>query len=203
MMDAASLECCDAEGECPRKVSGYAAVFNQQTVIGYDDKGRELREVIRPGAFDYAISNNQDVRCLYEHDFKLILGRVRAGTLRLAVDDYGLHFDCDLADTSRAEDLTADIQAGNVSGASFSYLPRPGGETITKGSDTVGPYTLAEITSADLYDVSPTSIPAYAGTAVVSRSLEQVREAEQAATEKRRIVEAYRSRIASIVEKVK
>jgi len=151
------------------RVFGYASVFNQWAVISRS-KTAEGREIIRPGAFDVALAGADDVVMLIEHDHRLIVARTRAGTLRLSVDDYGLRFEADLPDTTRARDLRADILAGNLDGASFGYLPRPGGETITKRSEGGLLIVESEITSTYLTDVSVVGSPAYKGTAVETRS---------------------------------
>jgi len=165
--DAARVEISE---DAPHgRIVGYAAVFDQWAVISRS-KTAEGREIIRPGAFDVALAESDDVLALIEHDHRLILARTRAGTLRLSIDDYGLRFELDLPDTTRARDLRADILAGNYDGASFGYLPRPGGETITKRTENGVLIVESEITSAYLTDVSVVGSPAYKGTAVETRS---------------------------------
>ena len=65
-------------------VEGYAAVFNQETVIG-----GKWREQIAQGAFRDAIGRD-DVVFLVNHD-GLPLARSRSGTLELSEDNHGLH----------------------------------------------------------------------------------------------------------------
>ncbi|MEP4236049.1 HK97 family phage prohead protease, partial [Parasphingorhabdus sp.] len=72
------------------KVSGYAAVFDEET-----DIGGMFREVIRPGAFKSAIERNDNVSFLINHD-GLPLARTSSGTLKLTEDRTGLRIDTEL-----------------------------------------------------------------------------------------------------------
>src|SRR5687768_5826990 len=84
------------EADDKSTIGGYAAVFNQETVIGGGMWG--FREQIAPGAFDTAIEND-DVRALFNHDPNYVLGRTVSGTLKLSADKKGLRYDVDLPDT--------------------------------------------------------------------------------------------------------
>jgi hypothetical protein len=83
-----------------RKLTGYAARFNAETDLG------EFIEVIRPGAFTrtLAAATAGNIRAIYEHDGKSLLGRLGAGTLRLSEDSEGLAFELDLPDTNLGRD---------------------------------------------------------------------------------------------------
>jgi HK97 family phage prohead protease len=78
------LETRASEGESGPVIEGYAAVFDQLSV----DLGG-WRERIAPGAFKRTIGES-DVRALWDHDAKYVLGRNRAGTLALEEDARGL-----------------------------------------------------------------------------------------------------------------
>ncbi|WP_171898004.1 HK97 family phage prohead protease, partial [Salmonella enterica] len=71
----------------PSRIIGYGAVFDSRSelIVG------SFREIIRPGACDEVL--NDDVRALFNHDPNFILGRRRAGTLALTVDERGLRYD--------------------------------------------------------------------------------------------------------------
>lgn len=80
------------ENDGKRTLTGYAAVFNSFS----EDLGG-WREQIAPGAFSNSLRNSPDILFLSEHDVKKgLLGRTKSNTLRLAEDNIGLRFECDL-----------------------------------------------------------------------------------------------------------
>jgi uncharacterized protein len=144
--------------EDQRDVGGYAAVFNSPTVIaGY------FREQVAPGAFLTAITRD-DVRALFNHDANYVLGRNRAGTLKLSEDERGLVWRATPPKTSWAADLAVSIERGDISGCSFSFVP-----TVEEWdfSDDLPMRTIRE---CELYDVSAVTYPAYDDTSVAMRS---------------------------------
>ncbi len=147
-----------------RTIEGYAAVFNSET-----DIGGYFREVIAPGAFDAALS--QDVRALVDHDSGRVIGRTKAGTLRMTQDSTGLKVEIDLPDTTDGRDLGTLIERGDVSGMSFGFV-------VTKQSwDETQDPPLRTVEAVDLREVSVVAFPAYEDTSVALRSLDQAREA--------------------------
>ncbi|MEC2444712.1 HK97 family phage prohead protease, partial [Bacillus cereus] len=93
--DITKLNTRDATEEQPSMITGYAAVFNSKTSIGgwFD-------EIIAPGAFARALSENGDIRALFNHNWDNVLGRTKSGTLRLEEDAKGLKFEVELPNTS-------------------------------------------------------------------------------------------------------
>src|SRR4051812_13150212 len=75
-----------------RTIVGHAAVFNSPTDLGW------FREQIRPGAFAESVKVD-DVRALFNHNPDHVLGRNKAGTLKLAEDDKGLAIEITPPDT--------------------------------------------------------------------------------------------------------
>jgi uncharacterized protein len=141
-------------------IKGYAAVFNRLS----EDLGG-FRETILPGAFRDCLATKPDVRCLFNHNPNLVLGRTRAGTLTLAEDDIGLRFDCDLPDTQTARDLRASIQRGDVDQCSFGFYVKSQKWARSAGEDLV-----RELHAVDLFDVSAVTYPAYPQTSVDERA---------------------------------
>lgn len=152
------------EGETKTLV-GYAAKFGVRS----EDLGGFV-ESIAPGAFDRAISEGHDVRALWNHNADVVLGRTKAGTLRLSVDEVGLKIETDLPDTQAARDLRVSVARGDVSQMSFGFRTK-GDEWRTE--DGVPYRTLTDL---DLFDVSPVTYPAYPQTEVSVRALDQARE---------------------------
>lgn len=150
-----------SESSSGRQISGYAAVFDSETVID-----GQFTEVIKRGAFARAIAESQDVRCLANHNRDLVLGRTKSGTCRLAEDSTGLKFTCTLADTSVARDTWAMISRGDISGCSFAF-------SVVK--DEWPSRGKRNILDLDLFDVGPVTYPAYSSTSVSARSADHVK----------------------------
>lgn len=142
---------------------GYAAKFNSPSL----DLGG-FREIIKPGSFTRSLATGEHVRALYNHNADQVLGRVGAGTLRLTEDEVGLRFELDLPATTYARDLAALVERGDVSGCSFAFSVRPGGETW----DTVNGESIRTLTALDLEEITITARPAYPDTTVAKRALE-------------------------------
>lgn len=142
-----------------RTLYGYAALFNSSTNLG------EFAEVIRPGAFTRTLSalSAQNIRAIYEHDNKSLLGKVGSKTLRLKQDDVGLAFELDLPDTTLGRDLVELVTRGDISGCSFGFLP-------VSDSWKDGDVPLRELRDVDLFEITLTSQPAYADTSVQLRA---------------------------------
>ena len=146
------------DGGAP-KITGYAAVFNEETDLGY------FREVIRPGAFKRSISEGADVRALVEHDPARIIGRTKAGTLSLREDEKGLLVEIEPPDTTVGTDVVKSLKRGDLDKMSFGFFIK--GEEMKK----VDGQWLREINDVDLFDVSVVAFPAYEGTSVEARSM--------------------------------
>lgn len=141
---------------------GHASVFGQMAPMagGY--------EQMAPTAFDRALEDPQtDVRALVNHNPTMVLGRQSAGTLRLSTDKEGLRFEVDLPDTSYANDLKVLLGRGDVTGASFGFIP--GEDSVGRAPD--GKQVRTHTSVARLLDVSPVTWPAYEGATVALRQI--------------------------------
>ncbi|ELP3920192.1 HK97 family phage prohead protease [Escherichia coli] len=148
----------------PTKIIGYAAVFNSRSEPMWG-----FREIIAPGAFDDVL--NDDVRGLFNHDPNYVLGRTTANTLTLSVDARGLRYEIIAPDTQTIKDLVvAPIARGDVNQSSFCFRVAPGGERWYEDDEGI---VIREITKfSRLYDVSPTTYPAYKAADSSVRSFE-------------------------------
>jgi uncharacterized protein len=174
-MVAGAVELRD-EGADSQKLSGYAAVFNEETVIGSSYWG--FREKILPGAFADTIKVD-DVRALFNHDANLVLGR-RAGsekdTLQLREDDHGLRYDIDPPNTTQGRDLVELVKRGDVSQSSFAFIVPKGGDDWNYDDVQNGQLPLRTISKVQLMDVSPVTYPAYPTTSVSARAKEMAQQ---------------------------
>ncbi|QKC97272.1 HK97 family phage prohead protease [Mesorhizobium sp. NZP2298] len=160
-------------------ISGYAVMFNSETVIA-----GEFRERIAQGAFTRTLKDMPDVVAILSHDSGRVLGRVSAGTLTLREDRIGLWFSLD-ADPSTPEGQTAIGTVGrqDVKGCSFGFQVRA--EDWQDGGNRL---PLRTITDVDLYEITLTAFPAYEST---SAALTRAEHNATAATERiRRRAEA-------------
>lgn len=139
-----------------RTISGYALKFNTPSKpLGNDDS--PFTEVIAPSALDNVDLSN--VYMLNDHDFTQVLASTKGDTLKLNIDDVGLHFEATLPDTTLANDVLANIQAGNTTDTSFGFVVAPDGDTFTKNDDGSVTRTINQVKS--LFDVSICAIGAY------------------------------------------
>lgn len=152
------LEVRDGEGDGSPMIRGYAAVFNELSV----DLGG-FRERIAPGAFARSVVDG-DVRALWDHDSKYVLGRTRAGTLALAEDERGLAVEIrPLAAAGWTGDLLASMRRGDVDQMSFGFYVR------RDRWETEDGLTVRVLEDVDLFDVSVVTYPAYPQTSAEAR----------------------------------
>ncbi len=147
-----------------RMLVGYAAVFDTPTEIG-----GFFREQIATGAFTTAIVED-DIRALFDHDSALVLGRNRAGTLRLSEDDKGLRVEIDVPDTSIGNDLLISMRRGDINQMSFGF--RALKETWDEDQNP----PLRTLEKVELFDVSVVTYPAYPEAGVSVRAQEHADE---------------------------
>lgn len=157
-------------------LSGVAHTFGQVATVGngYVTFAR--------GAFDAALAKS-DARAFWNHDTQLLLGRESAGTLRLKADDTGLYYEIDLPDTAYARDMKSLIERGDLSNMSFGVFP--GQFTKSKAAD--GKQLITHTSVAELFDVSPVSLPAFPGTSVMLHGQQLDRESPRSQAIKARL----------------
>lgn len=139
-----------------RTLSGYAAVFDQPARIG------DFTEVVKVGAFRACLMAGEDILALSDHDPTKLLGRTKAGTLRLAEDHRGLKFEIDVPRTTVGNDVLELVQSGNAGGMSFGFKANEERWTLRDRR---------ELLKVELREISVVSAwPAYDGTSVSARS---------------------------------
>lgn len=146
-------------------IEGYAAVFDQETVIG-----SWYREKIARGAFKRVLSEKPDVIAALNHNWDMVLGRTTAGTLSLEETQDGLRYvaEIDPNDTG-AMDIYRRVKRGTVTQASFAFTVRSE-EWVSPPKDS-NDLPLRNITEIDtLYDVGPCTFGAYPEASATARS---------------------------------
>lgn len=147
-------------------IEGYAAVFD----VLSEPLWFGVRERIRPGAFSKSLAAGDDVRALVDHEPPKILGRNKAGTLRLREDNHGLHYDIDPPDTTVGRDTIVSLRRKDIDQSSFAFQVVEEEYNIRKednGDQTV----IRELIEVKLFDVSVVTYPAYPQTSAGVRSL--------------------------------
>lgn len=143
--------------------SGYAAIFDQSADLG------DFTEEVRRGAFRKVLAANPNVPMYWDHDPRHPpLATTGGGTLRLKEDGKGLRVDAELDDDHyMTPTLRSMIRRGDVTGMSFGFIAGPGNSQIEQRG---GKTHRVLVGFNHLLDVSPTWMPAYAGTSAELRS---------------------------------
>lgn len=180
------LKTRNGEGSQDKYLEGYFSVINQSTELWPG-----AYEEIAPGAFANSLRNN-DIRCLFNHDTAVVLGRTANGTLELKEDSHGLWGRVKInPDDKQALDIYARVQRGDICGCSFGFNPIS--EEIEEQSDKTVKWRVLE---ADTLEVSVCTFPAYPQTEIQARksSMEQSkqRQLEQTRVELKKKLEGIR-----------
>jgi HK97 family phage prohead protease len=156
-----------AAADEPRKIRGYAAVFNSRSQVLTTDGGMAFVEVIAPGAFATSLAAGLDVTASFNHNPDYPLGRVSAGTLRLFEDTEGLGYETTLGTRSYEADLEQSLERGDVFGSSFTFAAVE--DRWEEGPDGLPLRTLIQV---HLFELGPVTNPAYRSASATARSLE-------------------------------
>ncbi len=139
-------------------VEGYFAVFG-----GIYELWPGATESIDPHAFDGALAD--DIRALIDHETRLVLGRTKAGTLELRVDEHGRWGNIKInAEDSDAMNLYTRVQRGDVDQCSFGFDILD--EKTEYREDGSVHWTILKV---KLYEVSCVTFPAYEDTNISAR----------------------------------
>lgn len=145
-----------------KRIRGYAIVFN---VLSQDLGG--FKERILPSAVDRTLREGLDVFAYADHDSGKVLGRTRAGTLRLQKDSHGLQVEITPPSTTLAKDLMVLIKRGDVTGMSFRFRALDDQWHMEDG------LPIREVSDMIIGEVSVLSEPAYLDTSVAVRSMQE------------------------------
>lgn len=138
-------------------ISGYFSVFNSNYEIWPG-----ATESIAETAFEGALSD--DIRCLIDHETRLVLGRNKAGTLTLKTDSRGLWGEVRINRNDQdAMNLYERVKRGDVDQCSFGF------EILDEEFEDRGESVHWTIKKVKLYEVSVVTFPAYTDTEVSAR----------------------------------
>ena len=154
-----------------KRLEGYFSVFGDIYELWPG-----ATESVDPHAFDGALTD--DIRCLIDHETRLVLGRNMSGTLTLQPDAYGLHVSVLVNEEDQdAMNLYARVKRHDVSQASFGFDILD--EDTEYREDGSVHWTIKKV---KLYEVSIVTFPAYRDTEISARK-EQYAEIQKRKTQ--------------------
>ncbi|SDY69313.1 HK97 family phage prohead protease [Thermoactinomyces sp. DSM 45892] len=159
--DVTDLELRTEEGG-KQKLSGYFIEWDKLSnpILGY------FQEKFSRGAFK---NLDSDIRALWHHDTKQVLGRAKNGTLTITEDERGARFEIiPDSEISWHRDAIRSIKRGDVSEMSFMF------QSHQEEWDDSSEMSVRTILEADLYEISPVTWAAYPTTNVDVRSAKDV-----------------------------
>jgi len=155
---AYAVELRVGKDEAGPTIEGYAAVFDQWS----EDLGG-FRERVRPGAFGGSLLAS-DVRGLWNHEPMYVLGRQKAGTLKLWEDEEGLRFVARPPEAQWANDLLSSMRRGDIDQCSFGF------RVIEDEWSVQNDQVRRDLVQVELFDVSVVTYPAYPQTSAQVRA---------------------------------
>lgn len=154
-------------------INGYFSVFNSVYEIWPG-----ATESIAETAFDGALSD--DIRCLIDHETRLVLGRNKSNTLELKTDSRGLWGEVKINPNDQdAMNLYQRVKRRDVDQCSFGF------DIIEEEFEDRGDSVHWTIKKVKLYEVSIVTFPAYTDTSVSARK-------KQLSEMKKRSLEAWK-----------
>lgn len=158
------IRCAPAEFETREEdgkqyIEGYFAVFNSNYEIAPG-----MTESIAPGAFTETLSG--DIRCLTDHDTRLVLGRTTADTFEVRETEHGLWGRALINPNDQdALNTKARVDRKDVTQASFGF------DILSEDTDIREDGSVHwTIRKVKLYECSVVTFPAYQETNIFSRA---------------------------------
>lgn len=154
-------------------LSGYFIRFSSPTELWSG-----ATEEVAPEALDDTLDG--DIRCLVDHDTRLVLGRTTANTLTLKKDEAGLYADVEInPKDTEAVNAYERVKRGDVSQCSFGFDILD--EEMVQDDESGNVHWI--IKAIKLYEISIVTFPAYGDTEVTARK-RQVEEINKRKREK-------------------
>ena len=176
-----------------RKLGGYINVVERASETLYSkQRGKWFKETIKAGTFTRALQKNDSIPMLLEHDWDKQIAHTANGTLELREDAIGLRFDA-VVD----EDTFNEIQRRNITSCSFGF------KVNEQQYESINPKMEKRyISNIDLFEVSLVANPAYVGSLVEQRNMEQALE-DMDKEEVETVVETVEENKEELVEEVR
>lgn len=154
-----------------RRIEGYALVWGVRSRV-IRKRGQRFVEIIEKGAITEELLQRSDVKCVFNHDPEALLARYNRGegTLKLTLDEVGLHYSFDAPNTVDGDKVLELVRRGDLGGSSFMFATN--GDKGVRYYRENGELMRSVDEIALLADVSPVIDPAYTQTSVEARSWE-------------------------------
>lgn len=159
---AIDLKTRTEENSSEKIISGYINKFNTRSqYMGF-------YEEVSKGAFDKTLADGHNIYAMYNHNADMILGSTKSGSLKLNVDNIGLHFELRInPNISYASDIAELVKSGDLEGCSFGFWVTDDEWTYTEDK-----IDLRIIKELELIEVTITPFPAYLDSEANCRSFE-------------------------------
>ena len=152
------------------EIEGYVNAIERNSKPLMSRIGRFIERICK-GAFKKAITRNEDIHVLLNHDWDWDLGSTKQGNLELTEDNIGLHARAVISD----RDVVEKAKNGDLVGWSFGFFDTEGG--VEERTDDETGLPLRKVKDMDLREVSildRSKSPAYDGTLIMARSEDEI-----------------------------
>jgi HK97 family phage prohead protease len=167
------LRSCVGAIELRQSESGKDTVFGYALKFGVPYDMGWFTEEIQRGALDGA--DLSDVRILFNHDQNLILGRTKAGTAKVGIDEVGMWYTAELPDSPTGQNVKEALRRGDIDQSSWAFSISTDESGRSKGDKWTSKdgkdYRVITSVRA-VYDASPVTYPANPDTTAAKRSKE-------------------------------
>lgn len=147
------------------KIGGYVNATERESELLYSAKRKKwFKEVVKQGAFTRSLNSGKEIPLLLEHDETRRLADNKAGTLTLKEDQIGLRFDAEIRD----REVYEKVKNKQINNCSFGFKP------VDQDFEQVDELREKRyLNDLELLEVSLVENPAYAGSLVEVRNLNE------------------------------
>ena len=158
-----------------QRIGGYINVTERESEMLFSQqRGKWFKETMQKGVFQRSINKSTNIPLLLEHDWNRELANTANGTLELREDNIGLRFDATIDDAN----LYEEIRSGKINSCSFGFKVNE--QEYQEVNSRLEKRYVKDIT---LLECSLVKNPAYVGSLVESRALEDALKMDEQMTE--------------------